>query len=216
MFVGHYAVALAAKRATPQTSLGLLVISAQFLDLLWPVFLLTGWEHVRIAPGITRFTPLDFYDYPISHSLIGALVWSLLFAVTLFVFKRDSRAAQLCGALVFSHWILDLIVHRPDLPIGPRGPYVGLGVWNHVALSFASEGVIFVAGLWIYLRTTTARDAVGRYALLAFTLLLLVFWIPGPFGPPPPSARAVAWVALGQWLLIALAWWVDAHRTARR
>jgi hypothetical protein len=213
LFVGHYAVAFAAKRATPHTSLGVLVIAAQLIDLLWPMFLLVGLEHVRIAPGITRFTPLDFYDYPITHSLIGALAWSVVFASVILLFKREARTALICALLVFSHWVLDLIVHRPDLPLGPHGPYVGLGLWNHVALSFAVEGTLFVLGLWIYLRTTTARDSIGRYGLIGFIALLILFWVPGPFSAPPPSARAVAWLGMGQWLLVAIAFWIDAHRT---
>jgi hypothetical protein len=215
MFVGHYAVAFASKRATPRTSLGVLVLAAQFIDLLWPMFLLIGLEHVRIVPGITRFTPLDFYDYPISHSLVAVVGWSVLFAVIVFARRRDTTAAFVCSALVFSHWLLDFVVHRPDLPVGIHGPSLGLSLWNHTAATFVVEGLMFVIGLWMYMRVTVARDRVGRYGLVVLVTLIVSLWIAGPFSAPPPSARAVAWVSLGQWLFVAMAFWIDSHRSAR-
>src|SRR5690349_8380809 len=130
MFIGHFGVALAAKKVTPPTSLGSLFFAAQFLDLLWPVFLLLGWEHVHIAPGITRMTPMDFYDYPLTHSLAMAAVWSLAVGAGYYVIRKNRRRAWVMGLVVASHWMLDVVVHRPDLPLWPGGPKVGLGLWN--------------------------------------------------------------------------------------
>ena len=151
MFIGHFGVGLAAKRLAPRTSLGTLFFAAQFLDLIWPIFLLLGLEHVWLAPGVTAVSPLDFYDYPISHSLATALVWSAATGIIYFLFTRYRRGALVVGVHVLSHWILDAIVHRPDLPLIPGGrTRVGLGLWNSWSASIAVESVFFVAGLWLY------------------------------------------------------------------
>ena len=115
MFIGHIAVALAAKRAAPKTSLGTLLIGAQFLDLLWPVLLLLGVEHFRISVGDTAVTPFDFYDYPISHSFVMSIVWSILLGGVYYFVKKDLKSAVILGQCVFSHWVLDFLSHRPDL-----------------------------------------------------------------------------------------------------
>jgi len=165
MFLGHYAVALAARRATPRGSLGALFFAAQFLDLLWPILLLAGVEHVRIAPGITRFTPFDFYDYPISHSLATSVGWALIVGAGYFAWRRDARTAAIVGALVASHWVLDLVMHRPDLPLAPGGgPLVGLGLWRSVPVTLALELGMFAAGVAIYLRSTRSgsRAAISK------------------------------------------------------
>ena len=129
MFIGHYAVALGAKKAAPRVSLGTLLLASQFIDLLWPIFLLLGLEHVRIAPGNTVFTPLDFYDYPISHSLLAVLGWSVGFGLVYYAVRRSGRNALILGAIVLSHWVLDFISHRPDLPLIPgMETRVGLGL----------------------------------------------------------------------------------------
>lgn len=222
MFVGHYAVGLAGRAKAPRISLGTWFLAVQFLDLLWPIFLLLGWEHVRITPGITKLTPLDFYDYPLTHSLVGALGWSVLFGVGYLVLGRGEadprkrrRGAVLLGAGVFSHWILDLLVHRPDLPILPEGPYVGLGLWNMPAVVLPLEAALFGAGIFLYLRATQARDAIGRWGLWSLLAFLFVVWVANFFGPPPPSEQAIGWVGLLSWLIVLWGWWVDRHRTVR-
>ncbi len=124
MFVGHYAVAFACKRLSPRTSLGTFALGAQFPDLLFPVLLLTGVEHVRIAPGITRVTPIDFYDYPISHSLMMTIVWALLLSGIYWILRCDTRATVLLGLAVVSHWVLDFVSHPPDMPLTLHGPLI--------------------------------------------------------------------------------------------
>ena len=218
MFVGHQAVGLAGRAKTSWISLGTWFMAVQFLDLLWPIFLLLGWEHVRIVPGITRLCPFDFYDYPISHSLVGALAWSAVFAAGYLVLGKAAagerrRGALLLGAGVFSHWVLDLLVHRPDLPILPRGPYVGLGLWNFPAAELLIEGALYILGIVLYLRATRARDAIGRWGLWVLLLLLLSLWLTGAYGPPPTDVKAVAWGGLVGWLIPLWGWWVDRHRT---
>jgi hypothetical protein len=215
MFIGHYAVALGAKKVSPRASLGTLLLASQFIDLLWPIFLLLGLEHVRIAPGNTVFTPLDFYDYPISHSLLAVLGWSLGFGLLHYAVQRSGRNALILGALVLSHWVLDFISHRPDLPLMPgMETRVGLGLWNSFVASVVVETALFVVGAFLYLRATKARDRVGQYALWAFLLLLVVLYVANMFGPPPPSVQALAVVAFGQWLFVLWGYWIDKHRTA--
>lgn len=218
MFVGHFGVGLAGRAATPRVSLGTWFLAVQFVDLLWPVFLLLGWEHVRITPGYTRLNPLDFYDYPLSHSLFGVLGWALLFAIVYGLVRRRSvprsfRTGFLLGAGVLSHWGLDFLTHRPDLPLVPgMGRYVGLGLWNHPVLAIALELAIYVLGIVLYLRATRARDGVGRFGFWALALLLAAVWLSGSFGPPPPDEGTLAWFAMIQWIFIPWAYWVDRHR----
>jgi hypothetical protein len=212
MFIGHTAAALAGKRAAPRTSFGILLGAAIFLDLLWPAFLLLGWEHVRIAPGNTAFTPLDFVSYPISHSLLTSLGWSVLAGGLYYAATRYGYGAWTVGCLVFSHWVLDWVTHRPDLPLWPGGPKAGVGMWHSVPLTVIVELLMFAAGVWIYLGTTRARDSVGRWAFWGLMAFYAAVYVASSFGPPPADVRAVAWTTLSMWLLPLWAWWADAHR----
>ena len=214
MFLGHYAVAIGAKRAAPRTSLGTLIAAAAFLDLVWPVLVLLGLERVAVAPGATAFTPLDFEHYPISHSLTMSIVWGAAFGGAYFLARRDLRAAAVLGLLVFSHWFLDAVVHRPDLPLTLGGDArVGLGLWNSIPATLAVELAMFAAGVWLYVGATRARDRIGSVGFAAFSVLVLAIYAGAAFGPPPPSASAIAWSDMGQWLVVALAAWIDRHRT---
>ena len=207
MFIGHIAVGLAGKRIAPSVSLATWLTSVQLVDLLWPIFLLTGLEHVRIAPGITRFTPLDFYDYPITHSLVGSACWAALFAGGWLLVRRNVRIAALLAAGVVSHWVLDVISHRPDMPVLPHGPYIGLGLWNSVAATLLVELTMFAAGIALYVRGVgTGGRRIAFWSLIVF---LLVVYVAASFGPPPPDTRTLAWSALTAWLLIPWAFWAD-------
>ena len=215
MFVGHAALAFAAKRKEPRVSLAELLVATYALDLLWPALVLLGVEHVRIAPGNTAFTPLDFESYPWSHSLAMAIVWGVVGAAIVYVARRRMRAALIVGGLVVSHWVLDLIVHGPDLPLWPGAgsPRVGLGLWNSIPATLIVEGGMFVAGVAYYLGGSRAKDRLGSIALYALLALLTLAWVSGPFSAPPPSAAAVAWVGLLFGILI-VPWiaWVERHR----
>ncbi|HWP82021.1 MAG TPA: hypothetical protein VNN76_05150 [Bacteroidota bacterium] len=213
MFIGHFAVALAAKKAAPKVSLGTLFISVQLVDLLWPVFLLLGLEHVRIDPASTLMTPLDFYNYPYTHSLIGGIVWSVALGLGYFLLRKDQRSALIVGAGVFTHWILDLITHRPDLPLYPGSEiYLGFGLWNSMAGTLIVEVSLFAAGILVYEHATSAKDRIGRMAFYSLLLFLGLVWTSSLFGPPPPSEQAVAIVGLSLWLLVAWGYWIDRHR----
>ncbi|MFN0158100.1 MAG: hypothetical protein ACKVRP_08540 [Bacteroidota bacterium] len=216
MFIGHYAVALAAKKQAPQVSLGMLVLATQLVDLLWPLFLLLGLEHVRIVPGITLVTPLDFYDYPITHSLVGAVLWSLVLGGFYYGVRKHGRAAMVVGLCVFSHWVLDLIMHRQDLPLAyGGGPYFGFGLWNSLPATLIIEFGLLIVGVVLYTRTTVAVDRVGMYAFWGFIAFIAVIYVANVFGPPPPSEQMIAVAGNASWLFVLWAYWVDKHRRTR-
>jgi hypothetical protein len=213
MFIGHIAVALGAKKAAPKVSLGTLIMAAEFVDLLWPMFLLLGVEHVRINPGDTAFTPLDFYDYPVSHSLLAGIGWAIVFGLVYFAFRRSVRNAWILGACVISHWVLDFISHRADLTLVPGSrTYVGLGLWNSVPATIVAEAALFVAGIVLYLRATDALDRTGKYSFWSFIIFLIFVATGNILGRPPPNVTALAVVAMAVWLLVFWAYWIDRHR----
>lgn len=217
MFLGHYAVALGAKRAAPKVSLGTAVLAAQFADLLWPILLLLGIERVRITPGITAFNPLEFTHYPVTHSLVGLTVLGIVLGLVYFAVTRNRTGAWIVGLLVVSHWFLDAIVHRPDLALAPGSDIrVGFGLWNSVPATLAVELVLFALGIYMYWRGTTATDRVGGIGFCALNGVLLLVFVASSFGPPPPNERVIAISALAGWLVVAWAYWVDAHRQPAR
>lgn len=216
MFVGHLAVGLAAKRFAPKTSLGTLLIAAQFADILWPVLILAGVEHARIAPGITPAAGFDFYDYPISHSLLMDVLWAAILAGIYYAARRYRPGAIAIFIGVISHWILDFISHRPDMPLAPGSHALyGLGLWYSIPATCLVESLIFATGLVLYLKATRARDRIGVYGFWPMVVLLLALWITSIFGPPPPSMLAVGVAGIiGALLATAWAYWIDKHRTS--
>ena len=215
MFIGHHAVSFAVKPLAPRVSLGTLFAAAILLDLLWPILVLLGIEDVRVAPGITAFTPLDFYKYPVTHSLVGALGWSVAATVVYWLFRKSARDAAIVGAAVLSHWILDFITHRPDLLLWPGGPKVGLGLWHSIPGTIAVEVTMFVIGLALYLRATRARDRVGSIALWSLVVFLGVIYVVNLTAPPPPDAKSIGFAGLAQWLFVPWGAWIDRHRTMK-
>ncbi|NOT09462.1 MAG: hypothetical protein HOP28_14825 [Gemmatimonadales bacterium] len=217
MFVGHLAVALIAKRASPKTSLGWYVAAATALDLLWPLFLLAGIEQVRIVPGAMAFNFLVFDSYPWSHSLLMVMAWALLLAAMARRFGVDTRSASLIGVLVVSHWVLDVVTHAPDLPLWPgHSPRFGLGLWNSALGTLLIEGALWVAALALYLAPRRATAWMGRLALWSLVLVCSAMWAMGPWSPPPPSAESLAWFALIGWIVVPWAAWADRGWTEHR
>jgi membrane-bound metal-dependent hydrolase YbcI (DUF457 family) len=212
MFIGHNAVGFASKKFAPRTSLLLLMGAPMLLDLLWPIFLLLGIEHVRIQRGATALTPLDFYDYPWSHSLLMAAVWSIVAALLYFAVTRYGRGALVIGVGVISHWVLDFVTHRPDLPLWPGGPKVGLGLWNMPRAEIVTEALLFALGILLYRNVTKPRDAIGNAAFWLFVILLAGIFVANTAGTPPPDVRTLAWMALSMWILPLWAGWFDRHR----
>jgi hypothetical protein len=216
MFIGHFAVGFAAKRVAPRVPLALSFAAAQLADLLWPVLVAVGAEQVRIDPGNTAFTPLDFVSYPYSHSLVTLLVWGLALGLAYSAtMHRNGRSLAVLTGLVLSHWVLDALTHRPDMPVYPGGPKVGLGLWNSIPATIVLETAMFAAGAWIYSRATRPRDGIGRWSLIALVIVLYAIYLGNVFGGPPPSVTAIWMLGIvGGALLIAWSWWVDRHRAA--
>jgi hypothetical protein len=216
LFIGHYAVALASKRFAPRTSLGALIAAASLLDLLWPIFILVGWEQVRVQAGNTAFTPLDFVSYPISHSLVAAIGWATLFALLYYPVARYGRGALLIWVGTVSHWVLDWISHRADMPLYPGGPRFGLGLWNSIIATVIVEGLMYAIGVWIYLRVTRAKDRIGKWGALSFVFAVGAVYVANIFSSPPSSVKMLGIEALVlSSFLVLWAWWADRHREAR-
>lgn len=212
MFAGHLAVAMAAKHVEPRAPLGVLVAASFGLDLVWPLLLLAGLETVSVEVGATAFTPLSFDSYPWSHSLVMVLLWGVIAGLAVWRVGWSGRIAVVTAALVVSHWVLDFVTHRPDLPLWLGGPEVGLMLWSSVPATLVVEGLMQVGGAWLYARAAPARDRLGTVGLIALVLFVGAIWASGPFSPPPPSATAVAYVALALWIFPFWAWRIDVHR----
>jgi hypothetical protein len=213
MFIGHFGAGFGAKSVAPKVSLGTLFIAAQFLDLLWPTLLLLGIEKVRIVPGATVVTPLVFEHYPVSHSLVAAIGWAVLIGACHFALKRERITAIILGILVISHWLLDAIVHQPDLPLIPGGStLVGMNAWSSLPITLAIEVPLFASGVWLYSRVTRPNDATGRWGFAALVFFLSAIYAGNLFGAPPPSTEAIAWAGQLQWLLVIWGYWIDKHR----
>jgi hypothetical protein len=217
MFIGHYAVGLASKKVAPRASLGALIAAPILLDLLWPIFLLLGWEHVSIQPSSNPFLRLSFDSYPISHGLVAVVGWATLYAALYYGFTRYGSGAVVIWVGVLSHWLMDFIVHRADLQLYSGSTrLVGLGLWNHRAATIAVEAALFALGILIYLRQTKAKDKIGVYAFWGFVAFLLLAYAGAAFGPaPPPSVKKIAIATLCSAVLIPWAWWFDSHREVR-
>jgi len=215
VFIGHFGAGFAAKRVASSVSLGTLFLAVQLADGLWPLLLLVGVEHVRITAGIMKLSPFDFYDYPISHSLLSLAGLGILLGGVYFVLRRSLRGAAVLAAGVVSHWFLDFLVHRPDMPVLPRGPYLGLGLWNSVPATILLEVGIYGGGLALYVTATRPKDRTGIWALWTLVFLLFALWISTFFAPPPPGQIPVALSGIAMWLTIPWGYWIDRHRVVR-
>jgi membrane-bound metal-dependent hydrolase YbcI (DUF457 family) len=214
MFIGHFAVGFAAKKIAPQASLPALLFAPLFADILWPVLVALGAEKVRIDPGNTVYTPLDFVSYPWSHSLLMLAIWGGLIGA--FFRKRPdgNRLWLVVAALVVSHWFLDWITHAPDMPLYPGGERYGLGLWNNVTMTMVIEIVMFAAGVALYATSTRARDRTGRWAFYALVTLLFVVFVGDSLDPSPPPSIPAIWIGalVATALTLLWAWWIDSHR----
>ncbi len=217
MFIGHFALAFGAKKFAPQVSLGILFLACQLADIIWPNLVLLGIEALEVEPGIMVMTTLNFVHYPYSHSLIALLLWGAIFAVLYALLRRSgTKAAIVIGMLVLSHWVLDVLTHRPDMPISlADSSVIGFGLWNFPVFAIPLELILFGVGIWLYLRHTRPLDRQGSIGFWALTLFLLAVYAANLLGPPPPSSAAVAWSAQALWLVIAWGFWVDHHREPR-
>ena len=213
MYLGHYAVALAAKRASPNTSLGTLIAASQLIDIIWPLLVLVGLEKVAVDPGNTVVTPLHFVQYPFTHSLLSVLIWASFFASLYWLVSGNRTGTLTVWLAVLSHWVLDFFTHAPDLPLYPGSEkMVGLGLWNSLSGTLALELGIFLLGMILYLRTSRPANRTGTYTFVLLMVFLFVTYVINVLGPPPPNYRMVAYSALLLWLLVPWGYWIDRNR----
>jgi hypothetical protein len=215
MFIGHFGLSFAAKKAAPKVSLGTLFIATQFVDILWPFLLVFHVEKMQVVPGYTKTNAFDFLYFPYTHSLLMGLVWGLVVGGIYWLLKRDTRGAIVIGLCVLSHWFFDLVVHTADLPLTPFGnDKVGFGLWNHLVITLVLEFVLFLAGAWIYSTATKAKNKTGKWTLWALVILLLIVQLANTFSPPPSGGVMTLFVSFITLMviIIALAYWVDRNR----
>ncbi len=215
MFVGHYGPSFAAKALKKSIPISVLFLAVQLLDVFWSIFVLLGIEKVRIVPGITATNPLDLYYMPYTHSFDGALLWSVGAGIVYYLLRRKDglAAAALVGGAVFSHWVLDVLVHRPDMPLYDDSAKIGLGLWNFPVFAFVLELAVLFGGMYLYLRSTKPVTPIGRYGMPIFGFAMLVLQAFLFFGPPPSSATGAAITALGSYFgLAGIAWWLEKKR----
>lgn len=216
MFVGHFAVAFAAKPAAPRASLATLIVAAGLADILWIVFFVTGLERVKIVPGLMPANSLDLVSVPFSHSLLMDGVWALLFAALYVILRRDARGAWVIAAAVLSHWGLDVVTHRPDMQLAPGlDARFGLGLWNSPVATLIVEGAMWLAAIAIYVRGTRPSGKAGRYAFWPMIVILTLLWLTSLRGDPPPSLQALA-VVNTVFFAVVLTWaaWMNRARPA--
>lgn len=214
MFLGHFAVGLASKRFAHRTPLVVLLTAALLPDILGEIFGPLGWEHASIQPGNTRFTPLNLYDYPWSHSLLMTIVWGTALAIIWNFRTRDLMASCVIWLAAVSHWFLDWLTHGPDLPLYPGAhERHGLGLWNSISGTLAVEIAMFCVGVWLYVNVTKSRDWIGKYMFGCLLVLLLLVYVAIPFAPPPSDIHQMDLVSIALTaILLAWASWVDGHR----
>lgn len=218
MFIGHYSVSLLIKSKDKSIPLWVLFIAVQLMDVFWALFIFTGVEKVRIVHGFTRTNPLDLYYMPYTHSLAGALFWSVVAFALYFPFRKRSAlgaytAPLLVGAAVLSHWFLDLVVHVPDLALYDNTYKMGFGLWNRPIVALVLELGLMIAGVILYMRATRSVSAVGKFGMPALAVLIAAVQIYVFFGPDPAGPNAMALTAIGSYIVIAaLAGWLDRQR----
>jgi hypothetical protein len=213
MFIGHFAVGFAAKRVLPNASLAALFAGAQLADLLWPFFLVLGLEEVRIVPGSNPLLVLNFIHYPYSHSLLMLIMWGAMFGWICRARINGRFTFGVIAMVVVSHWVLDVVTHRPDMPVYPGGPTVGLGLWYSVPATLIVECVMYGTGVWLYATSTRARGGIGRWGFASLAVFLAVAYLASLTGPPPPSIPALSGsLIVASAVILLWSWWADRHR----
>ena len=218
MFLGHFAVGFGSQRFAPRVPLPILLIAALFSDILGPTLSLLGWEHARIAPGRTQFVPLDLYDIPWSHSLLTTVIWATVLALIYWLAQTDVIGSIVIWLDAASHWMLDWITHRPDLPLAPgMAAHYGLGLWNSIAGTMAVEIGMFGLAMWMYTLSTEPQDRVGKYMLISYSVALLLVYVSIPFSSPPTIIRQMDFASLSSTIVfVNWAWWISSHRCMRK
>jgi hypothetical protein len=217
MFIGHYAPAFVAATSPKSPRLGALFVAAQLVDIAFFSFLILGVEKMRMLPGATVMNGMDLYDMPWTHSLAGAIGWGILFTIAVKLLRGSWTAGAIGGGVVVSHWLIDLLVHRPDLTLAGSPPKFGLGLWNHPWIEMPLEIAFAFGGLWFFVSRTRAIGTMGKWSpwalAVGMAVLQAVNWTtpqPTEAGPAPAST---GWLGLFAYALLAvLAWWVARTR----
>ncbi len=217
MFIGHYAAALALKKFEKRASLGVLFLSVQLADIVFFPLVLLGIERINIIENFTQSTHFELEYMPYTHSLVGSVLWALAaYALFRWVIVKNHAVALVVALAVFSHWVLDLVVHTPDLPLwNDASLKLGFGLWNNAIATYAVEAVLLLGALWIYLRSTSASTATGKYGMGVFVVFLLLVNFLNIFGPLQDDSKVTMAVStLAAYLLIAgVAFWLDRKRS---
>lgn len=217
MFIGHFAMGFAAKKINPKASLGTYFLAAQFLDLLWPTLLLFNIEKAELSTDPSHPVPLVFTSYPFSHSLALVALWAIGFSLVHFLFQKNKAVAFLLGFTVFSHWLLDLVVHVPDLPLFPGdSPLLGLGLWKSKALTLILEMSFFITAVFFYMNSTRPKNKSGKFGMWGLILFLITIHLANVYGPAPKDIDAVAWAGHLQWVFVIWAFWADQNRKHKK
>jgi membrane-bound metal-dependent hydrolase YbcI (DUF457 family) len=216
MFLGHFAVAFAAKKADKSISLGTSIFAAQWLDLLWPILLLTGTETVTIAPQ-GSVIPLAFTHYPVSHSLMAVACWSVLFGLLYYTLTKNKKASLVIGLLVLSHWALDFLAHIPDLPLVPNSDFkAGVGLWNFKLLELTLELTLFFSAVLLYFKNNILNSKKENIITWSLIVFLALIHLMNSFGPAPEGIKPLAIFALTQWILVPWGYWADKNNVSKK
>jgi hypothetical protein len=220
MFIGHYAPAFIAATSRKSPKLGALFVAAQLVDIAFFGFLILGVERMRLTPNATVMNAMDLYNVPWTHSLLGAVGWGIGFALVVKLLRGSWTAGAIGGAVVVSHWAIDLLVHRPDLTLAGNPPALGLGLWNHPWIEIPIELAFAFGGLWFFVSRTRATGTVGNWSPLALAIGMAVLQGVNWTTPQPDAVTAVplsiGWLGLFAYgVLVALGWWVARTRTLR-
>ncbi len=206
MFIGHFAPAMVAATHPKAPGLATLFVAGQLVDFGFFGLAIFGIENFRITPGMTVMNPLDLYDMPYTHSLLGSGVWALAFALLIWLITRNKTGALIVAAVVMSHWLLDLLVHAPDLTLAGSPPNLGFGLWNYPAIAMPLELLLTFGALAFFVFRTRSTAPRSKLALVLLVILLLVFQAFNWFAPEPEAAdRAMMITALIAFTLAAVA-----------
>ncbi len=217
MFVGHYAVSLALKKFEKRVSLGILFLAVQFIDILFFPFVLLGIERMHIIENFTQSTHFELEFMPYTHSLVGSLFWAgVAYALFRWLIVKKNSVAVVVALAVFSHWVLDLVVHTPDLPLwSDTSIKLGFGLWNNAIATYVLEAILLVLALSLYLRSTSATSVLGKYGMTVFVVFLLLVNVVNIFGPLQSDSKLVLAISglTSYFLFAGVAFWLDTKRT---
>jgi len=217
MLVGHYAASLALKSKEKKSSLGVLFLAVQFVDILFFTFVLLGIERLNVVENFTASTHFELVFMPYTHSLVASFLWAFgAYVFFRLVLSKGHMVSLVVGLAVVSHWFLDLIVHTPDLPLWLNDTAkVGFGLWHDPIATYVLEALLLIGALILYLRQTIHNNTfTGKYGMIIFVLFLILMNTSNIFGPPFGGSQVtLAFSAFAMYFGFAgIAYWLDKKR----